>query len=53
MLWIFLFIPRFCIQLFKKKKYKSNSKNVSSSVNNVTYRTIFVCHDCGKSWEAD
>lgn len=49
-LWIFLFVPRFCIQLFKKKKYKGKSVSTSKTVNNISYKTVFVCHNCGHTW---
>lgn len=51
MLWIFLFIPRFCVQLFKKKKYKGKSTSVATTVNDVAYKTICVCQNCGNRWE--
>lgn len=49
-LWIFFFIPRLCIQLFRKKKYKGKSKSVSNTVNNIRYTTVCVCSDCGHRW---
>lgn len=50
LLWIFLFVPRFCVQLFKKKKYKGKSKSVSTTVNDVSYTTVCLCGDCGNRW---
>lgn len=50
LLWIFLFLPRFCIALFRKKKYKGKSKSVSSTVNNISYATVHTCGNCGHSW---
>ncbi len=49
-LWIFLFIPRLILQLFKKKKYRGTSSTVSSTVRNVGYRTVCTCQNCGHSW---
>ena len=52
--WIFLFIPRLIIRLFaspfKKKKYKGTSSTISTTVNNVTYKTVCTCQNCGHSW---
>ena len=53
--WIFLFIPRLVLRLFaspfKKKKYTGTSSTVSSTVRNITYKTICTCQNCGHSWE--
>ena len=53
--WIFLFIPRLILHLFaspfRKKKYKGTSSTVSSTVRNITYKTICTCQNCGHSWE--
>ena len=50
LLWIFMFFPRLIIQLLKKKKYVGKSKSVSTTVNNIVYKKIFVCKNCGYSW---
>lgn len=50
-LWIFLFFPRLLIQLFKKKKYTGSSKSVSTTRNQISYRSVFLCNDCGNSWQ--
>lgn len=52
MLWIFLFLPRFCVQLFKKKKYKGKSISISNTVNDIKYKTVCTCQNCGHSWNA-
>ena len=49
-LWIFLFIPRPILQLFRKKKYVGKASTVSSAVRNVSYRTVCTCQNCGHSW---
>ena len=49
-LWVFMFIPRLILQLFKKKKYVGSSSTVSSTVRNVKYRTVCTCQNCGHSW---
>ena len=52
--WIFLFFPRLILHLFaspfKKKKYKGTSATVSTTVNNVVYKTVCTCQSCGHSW---
>ena len=52
--WIFMFIPRLILRLFaapfKKKKYKGSSSTVSTTVNNVGYKTVCTCQNCGHSW---
>ena len=52
--WIFLFFPRLILRLFaspfKKKKYKGTSTTVSTTVNNVSYKTVCTCQSCGHSW---
>lgn len=42
LLWIFLTIPKLIISIFKPKKQKIVSKNIS----------MCVCQDCGHSWKA-
>ena len=54
MLWIFAFFPRLVLRLFaapfKKKKYKGKSKSVSTTVNDIAYRTVCTCQKCGNTW---
>lgn len=50
-LWITLFIPRLLIRIFKKKKYVGKSTSVSSTTNQITYRSVFLCKGCGYHWE--
>ena len=52
-LWIFLFVPRFCVALFHKRKYKGNSKTVENTVNHIVYKKICVCQNCGNRWKID
>ena len=49
-LWIVFFIPRLLVKLFRKKKYVGTSTTVSSTVNNVGYKTVCTCQNCGKTW---
>lgn len=51
-LWIFLFIPRLIIQLFKKKKYVGHETSVSTTRNSVHYRSMCLCKSCGYNWDA-
>lgn len=53
MLWIFLFIPRLICQLCKKKKYKGKSTSVSQTTNDIKYKTVLVCKNCGNTWNKD
>ena len=52
--WIFLFLPRLILRLFtapfKKKKYTGTSRTVSTTVNDVSYKTVCTCQSCGYSW---
>lgn len=50
-LWIAIFPIRFLIQLFKKKDYKGTSKSVEKTKNKISYRTVFLCKNCGNHWE--
>ncbi len=51
--WVFFFPVRLVIQLFKKKKYKGKSSTVSQSVNEVVYKKMFTCHNCGNNWSEE
>ena len=50
MLWIFLFIPRALLHLGRRKTYKGRATTVSATVNDISYRTVCTCQDCGHSW---
>ena len=50
MLWICIFPLRFLFQLFRKKKYVGESTTVSSTSNNVNYKSVCLCKDCGHHW---
>lgn len=56
-LWIFFFFPRLILRLFaspyKKRQYEGRSSEVSSTKNQIHYKKIFVCQDCGYSWHED
>ena len=51
-LWICFFFPRLLVKLFSKKKYKGKSKTVSTTVNNIGYRHVYTCKECGNTWHS-
>lgn len=51
-LWIFLFIPRLILQLFKKKKVVGSSTSVSATKSTINYRSMCLCKKCGYHWDA-
>ena len=55
LLWIFFFFPRLILRLFaapfKKKKYTATSSTVEQTYNQISYKTICVCQNCGNRWE--
>lgn len=56
-LWIYFFIPRLIARLFsapyKKKKYSGKSTSVSKTSNQIQYKTICVCQNCGYRWDSE
>ena len=50
-LWIFAFPFPFLVQLFKRKKYAGKSTSVSSTRNEIAYKTICLCKSCGHNWK--
>lgn len=54
-LWVFFFFPRLILRLFatpfKKKKYNGSATSVSTTKNDIRYKTRAVCKSCGHSWE--
>lgn len=52
-LWITIFPLRLIAQLFKKKKYVGKTNSVSTTVNNVAYKSICLCKNCGYYWDAE
>lgn len=49
-LWIFLFPIRAIAALTKKKKYKGKSITIEQTVNQVAYKTMCLCGNCGHTW---
>lgn len=50
LLWIFLFFPRLLAKIFRKKKYVGKSKTTSTTVNQIGYRHVYTCRNCGYHW---
>ena len=50
-IWIFAFVPRLIIQLCKKKKYRGKSTSVAQTINEVQYRHVYTCKNCGNTWQ--
>lgn len=56
-LWVCFFLPRLILRLFaapfKKKKYTGESTTIVSEKNDIGYKKMFVCQECGHSWSED
>ena len=56
-LWIFWTGPRLIIailsRIFKKKEYTGASASTTKTNNNISYKTICLCKDCGRSWSVN
>lgn len=54
LIWIFAFIPRAFAHLLyhvgRKRKYKGKSRTVTTTRNDISYKNICVCQDCGYNW---
>ncbi len=54
-LWVFAFFPRLILRLlaapFKKRKYIGRSTTVETTKNNIVYKTICTCQNCGHTWQ--
>ena len=49
-LWIFLFPFRAVKKLAEKRNYRGRTRTVERAVNNVHYKTMCLCTNCGHSW---
>lgn len=49
-LWICFFPFMAVMRLGRKKKYKGSSDGQISTQNQIGYRCVFLCKDCGHSW---
>lgn len=49
-LWIFAFPFRAIIALTRKKRYKGASTTVEQKINQVSYKTLCLCGNCGNTW---
>ena len=50
MLWICAFPLRLIAQLTRKKKYKGTATTVQQQVNQISYKTMCLCGNCGNTW---
>lgn len=52
-IWIFAFVPRLLIQIFKPKKArtKSSTTTATQEIANIEYKTVCMCRDCGHHWQ--
>ena len=51
MLWITIFPIRLLVQIFKRKTYVGNGTTTGYTKNKISYRTVFLCKDCGHHWQ--
>lgn len=49
-LWIVAFIPMAILKALRKKKSKTSSTTVESTVRNLQYKTVYTCKNCGNVW---
>lgn len=52
-IWIFMFVPRLLIQIFKPKKSRTKSSTTiaTQEIANIDYKTICMCRECGHHWQ--
>lgn len=49
-LWIVAFPFMAVLRLGRKKKYEGTSTGQSTTQNKIEYRRVFLCKDCGHTW---
>jgi len=49
-LWLIAFPFMAVMRLGRKKKYQGSATGRSSTQNQIDYRRVFLCKDCGHSW---
>ena len=49
-LWIFCTIPRLIIEIIRPKKYKKKEQSKSVTNNQIAYKKICTCQNCGNAW---
>lgn len=49
-LWIFCTIPRLIIEIIRPKKYKKKERSKSVTNNQIAYKKICTCQNCGNAW---
>ena len=50
-LWIVAFIPMAIIRAGRRKKYTATTKSVNTTVNQLEYRVVCTCQNCGNIWK--
>lgn len=50
-LWIIAFIPMAIIRAGRRRKYKGTTKTINTTINNIGYKAVCTCHNCGNIWE--
>ena len=49
-IWVFFTIPRLIFAIIRSKKYKKTETSTSFTNNNITYKRICTCQNCGNAW---
>ncbi len=50
LLWIFAFIPMALLRIGRRKTYEGQAAGKSTVKNEIRYKKIYVCKDCGYDW---
>jgi len=50
-LWIIAFIPMAIIRAGRRRKYQGITKTVNTTINNIDYKVVCTCHNCGNIWQ--
>lgn len=50
MLWVLAFIPRALLHIGRRHKYAGTSTSVTTQTNDIRYKTICTCQNCGKTF---
>ena len=49
--WIVAFIPMAIIRAGRRRKYTGTTKTINTTINNIDYKVIYTCHNCGNIWK--
>lgn len=50
LMWVYFFWLRLIVAIVKLRKYTKTETSTSFTNNNITYRKICTCQNCGKAW---